>query len=353
MGRLVATHVNEFFAIKDLCYRDLDSTELRERVGDRLAQHLDVTSYCFGTTDPATALPVHSVSVGLDPAVMQTFFGLLLSSPSLDFGPWITGTRRAARLEDIVDDVEHDPYMTEILRPCGLRHDVQVSCVAAGWSWGHMCLRRSEKGRPFEPHEVRFLESLAPHLSAGLRAASSRSAVAASPGKTTGIVVLGPDGKVELANGVAERLFRHPVSGTRHCLLTAVHVVAAQLEHTLANAGAETVPQLMFVDEATQETYRLRAERTLGADGRYRGLVVIEPALSLNETEQAQALARCGVTRRECEVAIAIVRGQTTTEIARALVVSAHTVHDHVRSVFEKVGVTSRQQLAVRLMGGA
>jgi DNA-binding CsgD family transcriptional regulator len=353
MGRLVATHVNEFFAIKDLCYRDLDSTELRERVGDRLAQHLDVTSYCFGTTDPATALPVHSVSVGLDPAVMQTFFGLLLSSPSLDFGPWITGTRRAARLEDIVDDVEHDPYMTEILRPCGLRHDVQVSCVAAGWSWGHMCLRRSEKGRPFEPHEVRFLESLAPHLSAGLRAASSRSAVAASPGKTTGIVVLGPDGKVELANGVAERLFRHPVSGTRHCLLTAVHVVAAQLEHTLANAGAETVPQLMFVDEATQETYRLRAERTLGADGRYRGLVVIEPALSLNETEQAQALARCGVTRRECEVAIAIVRGQTTTEIARALVVSAHTVHDHVRSVFEKMGVTSRQQLAVRLMGGA
>ena len=352
MGRLVATHVNEFFAVKDLCYRGLDSAVLRERVGDRLARHLGASSYCFGATDPATALPVHSVSVGLDPAVMQTFFGLVLSTPSLDFGPWITRPRRVARLEDLVDDIERDPYMTDILRPCGLRHDVQVACVAGGWSWGHMCLRRGDKDRPFEAHEVRFLESLAPHMSAGLRAASSRSTVAATAGKATGIVVLGPDGKVELANGVAEQLFRQPVSGTRHCLLTAVHVVAARLEHALTNAGVDMVPTVIFVDEGSRETYRLRAERVAGADGRDRGLVMIEPPSSLTASEQTQVLARCGLTRRECEVAVAIVRGQTTAEIASALVVSAHTVHDHVRNVFDKVGVSSRQQLAVRLIGG-
>ncbi len=36
MGRLSATHVNEFDAVKELCYRGLDSATLRERVGDRL-----------------------------------------------------------------------------------------------------------------------------------------------------------------------------------------------------------------------------------------------------------------------------------------------------------------------------
>jgi len=230
MGRLSALHVNEFSAVRELCYRGLDSATLRERVGDRLSRHLGGSSYCFGATDPATALPVHSVSVGLDPAVMQTFYGLVLATPSLDFGPWIARSRRAARLEDLVDDVEHDPYTTEILRPCGLRYDVQVACIGGGWSWGHMCLRRRQKEGPFEDHEVRFLEALAPHLTAGLRAAASRAALAAAPGKSAGVVVIGPDGKVELANGVAEQLFRQPVSGTRQCLLTAVQIVAAQLE---------------------------------------------------------------------------------------------------------------------------
>lgn len=352
MGRLIAMHVNEFFAVKDLCYRGLESAVLRERVGDRLARHLGVASYCFGATDPATALPVHSVSVGLDPAAMQTFFGLVLSTPSLDFGPWIASGRRAARLEDLVDDIDSDPYMTDILRPSGLRHDVQVACVGGGWSWGHMCLRRGDKDRAFEQHEVRFLASVAPHLTAGLRAASSRSAMAAGPAKATGVVVIGQDGKVELANGVAERLFRQPVSGTRHCLLTAVHIVAARLEQALTTAGADLVPQLTFLDEGTRETYRLRAERVLGSDGRDRGLVVIEPASTLDPSEQVQTLARLGLTPRECDVATAIARGRTTSEIAAELFVSVHTVHDHVRNVFDKVGVSSRQQLAVRLMGG-
>jgi hypothetical protein len=50
---------------------------------------------------------------------MQAFFGLVLSTPSLDFGPRVTSNRRAARLDDLVDDIDTDPYMTEILRPSG------------------------------------------------------------------------------------------------------------------------------------------------------------------------------------------------------------------------------------------
>src|SRR5882762_7822191 len=145
MGRVSSTHVKEFSAIKELCYRGLDSVTLRERVGDRLARHLGGSSYCFGVSDPATALPVHSVSVGLEPSIMQTFYGLVLSTPSLDFGSWTSRPRRAARLEDLVDDVERDLYMTEILRPSGLRYDVQVACSGGGWSEGHVCLRRRQQ----------------------------------------------------------------------------------------------------------------------------------------------------------------------------------------------------------------
>jgi DNA-binding CsgD family transcriptional regulator/GAF domain-containing protein len=361
MGRIAATHRSEFDAIRALCYQGLDSARFREQVGDRLAHHLGISSYCFGALDPSTSLPMHSVSVGLDPTAMQSFFGLMLTTPSLDFGPWVRRSKRVARHEDLVDDINSDPYMTEILRPSGLQHDIQFACVSGGWSWGHACLRRTAKEGPFLLHEVRFLESLVAHFGSALRSAATRAAVNASSESETGIVVLGPDGKVELANAVAERFFRQPVSGTRHCFLTGVHIAVAQLERMLSEErGADrgigqtvpSVPSVVMIDEVSQRAYRLRAERTFGADGRWRGLVIIEPNTAPAAGQQMQALAQYGLTPRECNVAISVLQGRSEVEIGAELFLSVHTVHDHVRSVFTKLSVTSRQQLAIRLLGG-
>ena len=40
-----------------------------------------------------------------------------------------------------------------------------------------------------------------------------------------------------------------------------------------------------------------------------------------------------------------LARGSATREIAAQLFISVHTARDHVKSIFEKVGVTSRPQL--------
>ncbi len=353
MGRLSETDVAEFRAVKALCYQGLDSARLRERIGERLAGHLHCPSFCFGASDPASALPVHSVTVGLGPDSMDAFLRLVLTTPALDFGPWVTRPQRVARLEELVDDVDQDPYMIKVLRPAGLRYDVQVACVSGGQSWGHLCLRRRREDGPFSGRELRFLMALVPHLAAGLRAAAVRMALAAAPGTMTGVVVLGPDGGIELANGVAQRLFIRPSSGTRHSFLSAVNIVAARLERALTDEGAADVPVLTLTDEANGEIYRLRAERVAGTDGRPRGMVLIEPAAAVGPTTTREALEQLGLTRREADVALVVLRGQSTFEIAAELVISPHTVHDHLRKVFDKLGVNSRQQLVARLLGAA
>jgi Bacterial regulatory proteins, luxR family len=44
-----------------------------------------------------------------------------------------------------------------------------------------------------------------------------------------------------------------------------------------------------------------------------------------------------------------ILQGSSTVEIARQLVVSAHTVQQHLKSIFDRTGVRSRRDLVAKV----
>ena len=56
------------------------------------------------------------------------------------------------------------------------------------------------------------------------------------------------------------------------------------------------------------------------------------------------------LTRREKEVAILVGRALTNRQIAQELVLSEHTVHHHVTNILKKLNLSSRQQVASRLL---
>ncbi len=58
-----------------------------------------------------------------------------------------------------------------------------------------------------------------------------------------------------------------------------------------------------------------------------------------------------GLTPREREVARRVIDGLSTDDIAAALFISEHTVRDHVKAIFGKVGVSRRQDLIATLTG--
>ncbi len=74
---------------------------------------------------------------------------------------------------------------------------------------------------------------------------------------------------------------------------------------------------------------------------------MLEPARS---TELAPLVADAyGLTDRERAVTELVARGHATAEIAARLHLSPYTVQDHLKAIFDKVGVGSRGELVARL----
>jgi DNA-binding CsgD family transcriptional regulator len=82
---------------------------------------------------------------------------------------------------------------------------------------------------------------------------------------------------------------------------------------------------------------------SLLSGGARRVAVIVEPA---HPARIAPLLmSACGLTEREQEVALLVLQGNSAAEIAQRLVVSAHTVQQHLKRVFDKTGVRSRRDL--------
>jgi DNA-binding CsgD family transcriptional regulator len=56
-----------------------------------------------------------------------------------------------------------------------------------------------------------------------------------------------------------------------------------------------------------------------------------------------------GLTYRETEIVLLLARGLSVKEIAAELAISAHTVRDHVKAIYQKAGVNSRGELVATL----
>jgi DNA-binding CsgD family transcriptional regulator len=58
------------------------------------------------------------------------------------------------------------------------------------------------------------------------------------------------------------------------------------------------------------------------------------------------------LTPRQREVADYAAAGATSQEIAKTLGISVHTVNDHIKAIYERLGIASRAELAALMVGG-
>ena len=81
----------------------------------------------------------------------------------------------------------------------------------------------------------------------------------------------------------------------------------------------------------------------LDGDPQGRTSVIVEPPRPADLSPLI--VAAYGLSERELAVTGHVLRGRSTQQIGRRLAISPYTVQEHLRSVFEKVGVHSRGEL--------
>jgi DNA-binding CsgD family transcriptional regulator len=214
-----------------------------------------------------------------------------------------------------------------------------------GEAWGALSLYR-EPGAPlFDRDEAELLRSLAPFLAEGARRALLVGEASDPEGpESPGLVVLTDRWNVDSATCGVERSLSDLPDGDWDAgrLPAAVYAVARR---ALRTADAPDAPGEVAVARVLSRsgTWVVLHGAALVADGTRRVAVIVEPAHPARISPLL--MSAYGLTQREQEVTRLVLQGDSTAEIAERLVVSPHTVQQHLKRIFEKTGVRSRRDL--------
>jgi DNA-binding CsgD family transcriptional regulator len=157
--------------------------------------------------------------------------------------------------------------------------------------------------------------------------------------------VLGDDWSIESVTPGVERWLEELPDGDWQAsgkLPPAVVAVAGRARRTAADADSPGEVAFARVLSRSGHWVVLHGA-SLVTGGARRIAVIVEAAHPARITPLL--MAAYGLTAREQDVTRLVLQGDSTAQIAERLVVSPHTVQQHLKNVFEKTGARSRREL--------
>ncbi len=357
MGSTVESLVKE---IDLLGSRGLPREEFFAELSPRLRKVIDNDASCWHTLDPSTRLltsdaPRELVERGVFTLQEAPAAGeLIIRSEYMvdDLNTFAGLAKRRVPVGILGQATRGEPQRSaryrDLLLPADIPHELRGAFVIRGRVWGAVHIARRGKSGAFQQRDADKLAALTGSIARGIRASLRFDAARRTTGvEAPGMVVLGPRDEVELITPPARELLTslHPAdSGYNHETIASPVLALASFVRS-APDGAQGAGNVVTVP-GRDCWVTLHASQP-GPPGDGRVAVVLEPATGARSA--TVRLEAFGATAREREVATLLARGLSRAEIAETLVISPHTVEDHVKSLYEKLGVASRQQLVAQV----
>ncbi len=355
MGRaLAAERVRR--DVEVLARAGLDLSTFVDEAMSSLQRAVAFDSVCVGTMDPGTGLLTGTLKLGSLSGVDEHDheWGLIeygLTEPTSFASMAGRGILAAGVQAGTLGHPGESVRVEEFMRPTfGFGDELRALCVdERGRPWAGIALFRQVDDPAFDPDEVAYLGSLSGSFALGVRSGLLASLPAIAAHSLLGPILLIVDSanRVTRTSLGAEERLAELTAGT-------IASEASGLIGSLVGAarryarGETTVAPRSRIRAANGMWLVLHASPLSGGDG-----PVGEVAVTIEEARPPEivplVVAAFSLTSRERDITQLVLQGLDTKDIAAQLFLSAYTVQDHLKSIFEKAGVRSRRELIARV----
>lgn len=340
--------------------RGLPRSEFFAELAPRLRNVVANDASCWHTLDPQTRLltsdsPDELVERGVfAPEEAQAAGELIVRSEYIvqDVNTFADLAARRVPVGILDHATRGDPGRSaryrDLLLPADIPHELRAAFVIRGRVWGAVHIARRAASGPFSQRDADALAGVTAAIARGIRASLRFEAARRVTGiEAPGLVVLGPNDELELITPPAREMLAsmrpEAPAYAQDAIATPVLALASYLrsapEAVQGESNVVTVP-------GSDGWITLHASLP-GPPGDRRVAIVLERAGGARSA--TVRLEAFGATQREREVATLLARGLSRAEMAQTLVLSPHTIEDHVKSLYDKLGVDSRQELVARV----
>jgi len=329
----------------------LELATLPEKLLEALGRVVPFDRFCWGAVDPSSLLPARAAGTTIPcttPLIWEVNELVARGLVPRDVRALARSGRCVARPSEFVEETnEKSPEYERVRVPRELQYQLRAALVVDGMHWGLLHIERRHPD--FTSREVALVDALAPHL-----AHAFRRWILAEPNHSTdtgrpvlpGVIVLDQDYEVDSISPEAEHWLSEWGYADLKIPPPAIAAVVGAARARADGSNNEITPSVRL-RLPTGTWLHVRATHLSRPDRKPRTAIVLERA---SPDQIAPLVARAHqLSPRESEIALLVLRGLSTSEIAAKLFVSAYTVQDHFKSIFEKVGVRSRRELATEI----
>lgn len=351
--------------IERTCARAATSEELFAALSHEANKLVPFDGSMWFGVDPSTVLAVAPARFeALEDGYCQTFWDGEFHVPDVALYRDLVRQRTpAAGLRQVTAD---RPLLSSryrrFVRPQGYDDELRVAFRSGDNTWAVAALYREKGRRPFSQDEVAIMAGLSGVVGAAFRTRVATGSVASPLSTAPGLLMFDASNVLMSANieanqwlddicgaasGGTETWRELLPDGSANDLRSAIPILPLLARARAVAAGVDEGPARLRLRDRKGRWLVFHASCLTGgfADGAVT--VVVEPAKS---TDVAPIIIEAyGLSPRERDVVRAIARGLSTPDIAAGLFLSAHTVRYYIKSVFEKVGVSTRGELVAKL----
>ncbi|MFN2389357.1 MAG: LuxR C-terminal-related transcriptional regulator [Actinomycetota bacterium] len=245
---------------------------------------------------------------------------------------------------------ETSPRYRQMLKPAGFEGELRAVFVSDRMCWAALSLCRTPTKSDFDTRDADFVATASRQVADGFRrSVLFGQKMFEDATRSPAMIVIDRHGEVEAATPSALSWLDDLIEARPHPGPLPVPIEAVALrarysgtERLSADSSARARVRTRSGRWVTLYGVRLQDATDSGRIG-----IVIEPTTPLELAPFV--LSAYGLTKRERQVARHVISGMSTRQISHQLSISLHTVQDHLKAIFRKVGVSSRRDLVAKV----